>query len=282
MGRRNRSKRREDRRPDRGGPHPTARNRRRWAVAGLAAVALVAVLVGGGLLARGLSSGGGQPDGPKTAAIVDQLSLTVPNPEFIESARSLLHEAGYLVDYYPGEEVTVEFYRNLPTHDYDLIILRVHSAGVRQEGVDRVNLFTSDLVTSVPDDLKPGYWEEGRAGLLRVVAYSDDGPEYFGIPPSFIESSMRGKFRDTTVVMMGCDGLRFARLGEAFLKKGANSFISWNQPVSASHTDAATERLLHNLFLEGLPAQEAVTQTMADVGPDPFWGAELRILSDEG
>jgi hypothetical protein len=53
--------------------------------------------------------------GSPRAAIVDQLSLTEPNPAFTEAATDLLEQAGYAVDYFPGEEVTVEFYRQLPT-----------------------------------------------------------------------------------------------------------------------------------------------------------------------
>ncbi len=93
----------------------------------LVAIALLAVAVGGALL---LAGRGDSPSRPFTAAIVDQLSLTQPNPEFIGQARGLLAQAGYLVDYYPGEQVTVDFYRDLPTRNYDLIILRVHSATV--------------------------------------------------------------------------------------------------------------------------------------------------------
>jgi len=65
-----------------------------------------------------------QPSLPK-AAIVDQGSLAPtagPNPVFVKKATAILKEAGFSVDYYPGEEVTVEFYRNLPTYGYDFII----------------------------------------------------------------------------------------------------------------------------------------------------------------
>jgi hypothetical protein len=71
-----------------------------------------------------------QPTPPK-AAIVDQGSLAPtsrPNPVFIKKATAILEEAGFSVDYYPGEAVTVEFYRNLPNYGYDFIILRTHSS----------------------------------------------------------------------------------------------------------------------------------------------------------
>ena len=59
-----------------------------------------------------------QPTQPK-AAIVDQGSLAPtsrPNPVFVKKATAILIEAGFSVDYYPGEEVTVEFFRNLPSY----------------------------------------------------------------------------------------------------------------------------------------------------------------------
>ncbi len=249
----------------------------RRTAAALAAVPLVVALVGGGLLFRGLPSGG-SPEGPKTAAIVDQLSLTVPNPEFIGSARSLLYDAGYLVDYYPGEQVTVDFYRELPRHGYDLILLRVHSSRTETDGTitDDLSLFTGEPYSNAK------YVEEQLAKRLGIARYFEGGDPLFGILPDFVADSMEGRFDGTLILAMGCDGLRSDRAAQAFLDKGASAFVSWSRPVSASHTDAATERLLEKLLLEGLTAVDAVSQTAAEVGPDPSLGAELRILSDEG
>lgn len=249
-------------------------------IVALAVVVLLAA-AGGGVFA--LASGGGDtpPDRPKTAAIVDQLSLTQPNPEFISSARSLLTEAGYLVDYFPGEQVTVDFYRTLPQRDYDLILLRVH-AGITTEvdvssgealETEYVSLFTGEPYS--PDK----YPDEQLNRLGRAVYYEGADP-LFGIGPQFVEESMAGTFDSTLIVMMGCDGLRSQRTAQAFLDKGASAFVSWSRPVSATHTDAATERLLENLLLEGLNTAEAVSRTAAEVGPDPFYEAELRILTE--
>ena len=47
---------------------------------------------------------------------------------------------------------------------------------------------------------------------------------------------------------------------------------------TASHTDSSTEQLLVNLLQGGLSVGDAVTQTASEVGPDPWFGAELRIL----
>lgn len=248
----------------------------------LVLVGLFVLLVAGigGASALVLGRGGeGSSAGPKTAALVDQLSLTQPNPDFVSSARSLLAEAGYVVDYFAGEEVTVDLYRSLPRRDYDMVILRVHSgittevdasSGERTE-TEYVSLFTGEPYTSgkYPDE------EVNRLGRAR---YYEGADPLFGIGPEFVTDSMEGRFNDTLIVMMGCDGLRSQKTAQAFLDKGAQAFVSWTQPVSASHTDAATEQLLERLLIEGQPTSEAVRQTAAEVGPDPAYEGELRVL----
>jgi hypothetical protein len=89
---------------------------------------------------------------------------------------------------------------------------------------------------------------------------------------------MAGKFDDTLIVLMGCHGLRTRTTGQAFLNKGASAFVGWSERVSASHTDAATQYFLEQLFVEGRALDEAITQTMVEIGPDPAYGAELQAL----
>jgi len=210
--------------------------------------------------------------GPR-AAIVDHLGLTRSNPAFAEAATELLEQAGYAVDYYPGEEVTVEFYRHLPTWGHELLILRVHSAlgRVGDRPADWVTLFTSDSYD------KTWYRKELEKQRLSRVSYYKDGPQYFGIMPGFIKSSMKGDFQDTTIIVMGCDGLKSDTMAEAFVERGAKAIVAWDGLVSSEHTDAVTERLLQLLLIDGLTIQEAVTQTMAEVGPDPSYGSVLQV-----
>ncbi len=253
----------------------------RLAIVGIILVSL-ASSAGGAVLVFG-RGGDEASSGPRTAVIVDQLSLTQPNPDFISSARGLLAEAGYLVDYFSGEQVTVDFYRSLPQRDYDLVILRVHagittevdvSSGERTE-TEYVSLFTGEPYTA-------GKYAEEELDRLGKAVYYEGADPLYGIGPRFINDSMEGRFDDTLIVMMGCDGLKSQRTAQAFLDKGADAFVSWSQPVSASHTDDTTERLLERLLVEGLPAAEAVTRTAEEVGPDPVYDGELRILQADG
>lgn len=243
--------------------------------------------------------------GSKTAAIVDQLSLTAPNPAFVDRATSLLQSAGYTVDYFPGETVSVGLYQRLPALGYDLIILRSHSARISAEGAksDDVALFTGEpidlstynLVGVPPPAATAAAEAQARARLagsgdepaplldatevkgVIPVYYDPDSGElpFFGLRPAFISWSLEGRFEDSTVVMMGCDGLRSDTLARAFVGRGVGTFISWSEPVSAPHTDAATERLLELMVVEGVPVAEAVHQTMDELGPDPAYGGEL-------
>lgn len=269
---RKRSQKREPRR-GKGG-------RLRKAAIVLVGVVILSAFLAAGLLLSGLATSGSS--GPRTAAIVDQLALTQPNPDFARSATVLLEQAGYTVDYYPGEEVTVNFYRNLPTHGYDLIILRVHSGLVvgrniltgSQTGTDYVALFTSEPYSDTRYSME-------RLGRLGRSRYYEGGAEYFGIAPNFIRSSMEGAFDKATIILMGCDGLKSVETADAFLEKGAEAFVSWSGPVSATHTDAATERLLHHLLIDGLTLEEAVAQTAAEVGPDPSHGSTLLVHPSE-
>lgn len=262
-----------------GGPQGSMPGRiHRWHIAVVVtAIVMVAAVVGGAMVVAGGDDGG--PSGPKTAAIIDQLSLTQPNPDFISSARSLLTEAGYLVDYFPGEQVTVDFYRTLPQRGYDLILLRAHAgittevdltSGERTE-TEYVSLFTGEPYS------EGKYADEELDRLGKAVYYEGADPLY-GIGPRFIDDSMEGRFDGTLIVMMGCDGLRSQRTAQSFLDKGASAFVSWSQPVSAVHTDSATELLLEKLLLEGLDTVDAVGRTAAEVGPDPLFEGELRVL----
>jgi hypothetical protein len=257
---------RRRRRPNRATALP---GRGRIAVA-LVACCFITAAALGGLVFWGLSSGGSTA-GPKTAVIVDQLSLTEPNPAFAEQARNVLELAGYLVDDFEGKEVTVEFYSGLPLRDYDLVILRVHSglAAIWGEMTDYVGLFTGEPYSETK------YADAEDAGLVGAATYSRGGEAVFGVSPEFIASGMFGRFHGTTVIMMGCDGLKSDTTAQAFIDKGAKAVVGWSGRVSASHTDKATEHLLQHLLIERHTMRDAVALTMAEVGPDPEYDSTL-------
>ena len=215
-------------------------------------------------------------DGPQEethrAALVDQLSLTAANAGFVERTRDLLESNGYEVDYFEGNDVTVDLYRTLPRRGYDLVILRVHSTAEvsrGEEDVTSVSLFTGQPYNR---DL---YYQEQVQGRVGFAQYTEGGPMYFGVTSDFVRDSMEGQFNDALVIMMGCQGFINDRGAEAFAERGARTFIGWDGLVSAQHTDEAVGELLGHIVRDGDDPQEAVTRTMLDVGPDPDFGSQL-------
>jgi hypothetical protein len=200
---------------------------------------------------------------PLRAAIVDQLSLTFPNQSFVENATSTLERAGYTVDYYSGEKVSVGFYKDLPTYGYGIIILRVHST---------ISTWGVTLFTSQPYS-RSSYVFEQEFDRVVAVAYSEEdakkGIMYFGINPSFVESNMEGAFPSAVIVAMGCDGLNNTKMAEALVKRGAKAYVGWDGSVSSAHTDQATAHLLQHLITQKETIKNAVDDTMKEVGPDP-------------
>jgi hypothetical protein len=205
------------------------------------------------------------------AAIVDHLSLTIPNKTFVQTVATILTKANYTVDYFGGEEVTVNFYRNLPTGEYKLIILRVHSA------LDANNKPPLALFTSEPLDSRKHVNEQltDQVQGVAFLPYKTGDKTYFGILSKFIKTSMKG-LQNSIIIAMGCDGLTYTDMAQAFIEKGARTYISWNGSVSASHTDQATTQLLQHLVTEGQTIKQAVENTMKEVGPDPGYDNTLE------
>jgi hypothetical protein len=196
------------------------------------------------------------------------------------AATNVLKQAGYAVDYYSGQEVTVDLYRTLPTHGYKLLILRVHSSATGAGGqAYPVTLFTSERYSETR------YAYEQLTDQLTTAAYSFEekaqGVVYFGIKPSFVTESTQGSFQKALVVMMGCQGLENTEMANAFVNKGARVFVSWSDSVTASHTDTATVALLQQLA-QGKSVQEAVNTSMKLVGPDPLFNSRLAYFPADG
>jgi len=60
------------------------------------------------------------------AAIIDQVHNDLPNFKLQADAQRMLEDAGYEVDLYTTDEITVDFYKNLPSMNYHFILIRSH------------------------------------------------------------------------------------------------------------------------------------------------------------
>jgi len=212
----------------------------------------------------------------RKAALVDQIALTDPNPEFTDQALAYLGEAGFSTDVYEGEEITVEFFRTLPAQGYQLILFRSHSTNVINENIPGgpVFLFTSELYD------KNKYVKEQLANRIgRAKMLYDDAPLYFAILSGFVRYETTGRFDDTLIIIGGCQSLGTPDLGQALIERGASAVVGWNDWVDMSHNDKAILHLLRGLTTDRLTLEQAVRKTMNEIGPAPAYDSILTYLT---
>jgi hypothetical protein len=210
-------------------------------------------------------------EGELRAVIVDQLSSIRENEGFLGNVTKELEDYGFEVDLCQGDNVTVDFYRELPTHGYKLIIFRAHSGLLAEdeEVVVQTTLFTNEEYSQLK------HYVEQLDDRLVMARVGEGYPMVFGIPPKFISESMKGRFDDAVVIMMGCSGLFLRDLAEAFIDKGASVYVGWNGSVELYYVDEATPYLVRQLCSGNVTIKEAVDSTMDVIGPDPEHKAGL-------
>ena len=210
------------------------------------------------------------------AAIVDQLHLLEPNDIFIEKTTEILESYGFKVDLWQGEEITVEFYRELPKRDYKLIILRVHTglllALVHAQIVpsSTTYLFTGESYTTTK------YVSEQLTERVSNALMTTEYPLVFAVNSEFILNDMKEDFDDTVIIAMGCESYYFDDMADAFIQKGASAYIGWSSVVSLEYTDIATLDLINNLYAQNMTVKQGIDKTMAELGLDPYFHAYLK------
>ena len=179
--------------------------------------------------------------------------------------------AGFSVDYYDYSKVTVDFYKQLPSKRYNIIILRVHSGVGQYSGL--TTLYTSENYSDWAY-----YWEQTNREVV-VVEYVENGPKYFAITSNFVKAS--DGCRNSLVIMMGCDGLKKDDMAKAYFEKGASAYIGWDGSVMPYHTDEAVDELLRNLVSKNQTMGVAISNAMTTVGSDPQYHSQLTYYPQE-
>lgn len=191
------------------------------------------------------------------AAIIDQLSSSqltgtsrFPNQTFVKTVKELLYKRFPEVDYY-SDNATVDQYKSLPSLGYRLIIWRVHSA---------LNLNGEFIAVCSSERYVSGKYNQYSTDQLTLCNITDDPTFYFAITPKFVEECMSGKFEDTVIIFMSCNGLRqnYTKTAETFVEKGAKAWVSWNGWIDASDNDQAITLLLDYLISKNNTISEAV------------------------
>jgi len=222
------------------------------------------------------------------AAIVDQLGsskldvvIRHENQSFIEAAKEFLYTRFSAIDYY-SDNATIEQYKQLGSANYKLIVWRAHSA--LDQSSKYVAISSTEKYT---EGRYQEYLDNEQLTLCNVTGEADIHKMYLGITPKFIREIMNGRFEDTVIVLMSCNGLRsgYYETARAFEDKGVKVVISWNEWVSSFDNDDGASLLLQHLINGNDTVSGAVSKTPtyppelggARLMYDPSTAADYRI-----
>ncbi len=217
----------------------------------------------------------------KKAVIIDQLYQDSPNESFQQNATKILTDGGYEVDLFTTADITIDFYKELPSMDYEFIVLRSHSLAIygkkpsswifTGEKYD-AGRYTQEQLSGM---LSPGV--PFRQGQISQMTQGDaKSQRLFMIGSKMVDEMMEGQFPGTHIILGGCDTMSHTYFAESFVKRGASSVVGWNGLVELRDNDSVMLSLLDDIFIENLELGDAVEKVMNDYKGKTYYGTKLK------
>ena len=226
-------------------------------------------------------------EGVRRAAIIDQLYYDFPDKNLHKQFTEYLKNGGYeAVDIYTTPEVTVDFYRNLPSMNYDFILIRTHSLG--PDAVEySASLFTGEIydphkyvkeqfLGNVARGIPYLYEEVLERGGWREL----EDKMYFSLGKNFVDEEMIGKFPGSTIILAGCETMKESFLADAFLKRGASEVIGWSDLIGNVNNDEVLIHVLNQTLNNDVPMKDAVYWLNDQVNGELDYNATLMYISN--
>jgi len=220
----------------------------------------------------------------RKAVIIDQLAKDIPNPHYQNQTMNYLLDAGYDVDLYTTEDITIDFYKELPSMDYEFILFRSHSLAMYGKNPSEW-LFSGELYSNkvhIAESLS-GQLSPGVPFVVtedQTITYSQAlGERHFMIGSKFIDESMVGQFPGSVIILGGCETMPHELLAEALVKRGASSVIGWNELVGSASNDRLITSLLEKMLVNGLEIDQAIDLVMEDYKKDEKSSLRLKHYS---
>ncbi len=201
------------------------------------------------------------------AVIIDQLHNDLPNFEFQADAQRMLEDAGYEVDLYTTDEITVDFYKNLPSMNYHFILIRSHGGeDLNYEYPTR--LFTGEKFSKEKYTTEQIYGHVGYGFPIYLEEYeelkeSDQDifeKAYFTIGSEMIDDGMVGTFPDSIIIVGGCQSARSHDLMQSLIKRGASQVLGWAATIESKDNDRAMIWLLEEILVKEASLRDAVAE----------------------
>jgi hypothetical protein len=205
-------------------------------------------------------------EAPK-AAILDALYNGSQDLAYEQSLTNYLSTAGYSVDVFRGENVTIDLLENIG--GYKVLILRLHSA-IASDGF--LYLFSGEPYTPSK------YTQEQLSGAVRE-GITFENVSYFALNAVFLGGNNPTGLEDSTIILMGCNGTGDSYSIQRLLDKGVKAYIAWSGYVDLSYSDETTLALVKALYVEKSTVQTAVEEAMKEAGTEPDYNSVLECYA---
>jgi len=220
------------------------------------------------------------------AAIIDQVHNDLPNFKFQADAQRMLEDAGYKVDLYTTDEITVDFYKNLPSMNYHFILIRSHGGeDLNYEYPTR--LFTGEKFSKEKYTTEQIYGHVGYGFPIYLEEYEELKESdqdifenaYFTIGSEMINDGMVGTFPDSIIIVGGCQSARSHDLMESLIKRGASQVLGWAATIESKDNDRAMIWLLEEILVKEVPLYDAVAELNEEMVLDFEYHNILKLFS---
>ncbi len=210
-------------------------------------------------------------DGVPKAAIIDQLHEELPNPDFQQNATEYFETAGYDVDLYTTKDITVDFYKKLPSMDYEFIVIRSHATG------QMFKFSSSALFTGEKYSPNNHSADQLSGHLANAVPYNEiqkkeiglenlASQTYFAFGSKFVDEKMVGKFPGSVIVLAGCYTTSSKLLSQSLIDRGASVVVGWDNTVRVDQSDKVILAFLEKMLVDGEVLPEAVSSVTNEFG----------------
>ena len=203
-------------------------------------------------------------NGISKAVIIDQLHDEIPNPDFQQNATDYFKTAGYEVDLYTTKDITVDFYKELPSMDYEFIVIRSHATGYSSI-FSAEALFTGEKYSTkkYSADQLSGHLGKAvpiNANLIKNMSQQNLANQtYFVIGSKFVDEKMVGEFPGSVIVLAGCYTTSTNLLSKSLIDRGASVVVGWDNTVLSDQNDKVILSFLEKMLVKGEVVPEAVS-----------------------
>lgn len=218
-----------------------------------------------------------------TAVIIDQLHDSIPNKYFQDKATQYLELAGYQVDISTTQDITVDFYKNLPSMNYKYIIIRTH--GLEDPKYNNgtflftgekytINKYINEQFSGQIGKGAPIYDEERELDAEDYEKLEDQ--MYFLVGAKMVDELMVGEFSDSIILIGGCESLRNRDLADSLIMRGAEDVIGWDRTIGSIENDRILLKFLEKTLVDKEVIDEVVTGINTEFSSELQFSSKLR------